>query len=147
MGKMLSIALFIMNAALITAATAADDDFKCKTRTDLVGPCWTVHGRLNVGNGTPSARIWPIGSKKLLGVEDAFFDNDEESATPKEIRKYGFTAQIFADFLVCPITKEKAGVMQIVCVSAATHIHVEQMLDQKLNVIKPVWSTPPDVSE
>jgi hypothetical protein len=130
------------------AANAADDGFKCKTRTDLVGPCWSVHGRLRVGNGNPSTRIWPIGTMRLLGVQDQFFDNDEESASPEEIRKYGFTAQIFADYMVCPLTKEKSGEMQIVCISSAKHIHVEKWLDAKLNEIKPpIWLTPPDTGE
>lgn len=134
-------------AVAMVSATAADDSFKCKTRKDLVGPCWTVHGRLRVGNGNPATRIWPIGTKRLLGVEDESFGNDEESAAPAEIRKYGFTAQIFADFIVCPLSKEKPGEMQIVCISGAKNIHVEKWLDQNFNEIKPVWFVIPNVSE
>lgn len=137
----------VVCVAAMASAIAADDSFKCKARNDLVGSCWKVHGRLRVGNGNPATRIWPIGTKRLLGVQDEDFGNDEESAEPAEIRKYGFTAQIFADFIVCPLTKEKPGEMQIVCISGAKNIHVEKWLDRNLNEIKPVWFTVPDVSE
>ena len=43
-------------------------DRRCRGNTDLVGECFEFHGRMFVSNGTPGVRIWPVGTKRLLGV-------------------------------------------------------------------------------
>src|SRR5215470_7968732 len=43
-------------------------DRRCRGNNDLMGKCFELHGRMFVSNGTPSVRIWPVGSKRLLGV-------------------------------------------------------------------------------
>jgi hypothetical protein len=40
----------------------------CQSDPDLVGACFTVHGRLSAFNGNPTFRIWRIGTKRYLGV-------------------------------------------------------------------------------
>jgi hypothetical protein len=137
-------AVFIGILVTLPAFSATSDHYQCKTRHDLVGPCWTVHGRLRVGNGTPSARIWPIGTHRLLGVMEQDFNNDEEFAAPAPLRQYGFDAQIFADFFVCPLTKTKPGVMQSVCISGAKHIRVDRFSNGGADS-KDTWSQLPDV--
>ncbi len=42
----------------------------CKSDPDIVGVCFTVHGRLSAWNGAPTMRIWRIGTKRILGVHD-----------------------------------------------------------------------------
>jgi hypothetical protein len=39
-----------------------------KVETQAVDRCHWVEGRLTVGNGTPAVRIWPRGTRRLLGV-------------------------------------------------------------------------------
>lgn len=129
--------------AMMPALASNPDAYQCRSRHDLVGPCWTVHGRLHVYNGSPSARIWPVGTHRLLGVQDQFFDGDEESAEPAELRRFGPGAYIYANFFVCPLTKSKPGVMQIVCISGAKHIRVERYLDDS-GKSKVAWHKLPD---
>ncbi len=53
----------------------------------------------------------------MLGVR-------EECDLPPELDRYlgDFDDVVYADFVVCPLTAEKPGVMQIVCVESATNI-------------------------
>src|SRR5689334_2514264 len=43
----------------------------CKANPDLAGKCFVVHGRLRAYNGNPTYRIWPAGTRRLLGVTGA----------------------------------------------------------------------------
>src|SRR5499427_6788103 len=66
----LSILCLLTASSTIAESPTGLDLQSCRARTDLVGKCFPVHGRLSVYNGTPSIRLWPIGSKRLLGVID-----------------------------------------------------------------------------
>jgi len=90
----------------------------CKGDPDIVGPCFTLHGRLSAGNGTPEIRIWRVGTKRVLGMS-------EDSTLPESIAgKIHFGAEMFGDFLVCPLTTQEPGVMQTVCVESAANVRV-----------------------
>lgn len=66
-------------------------------------------------NGTPSARIWRIGSKRILGVPT---ESVPESIAPH----FGdFDDVVTGDLKVCPLTRQRPGVKQMVCVEAARH--------------------------
>ena len=39
--------------------------------TAIIGDCFEIHGRLSLYNGTPSVRLWPVGTKRLLGVRES----------------------------------------------------------------------------
>ena len=57
----------------------------------------TVHGRLTYYNGTPSCRIWIVGTKRLLGVRQS---GDEVAYMPKGLRDLmSWDTDIFADFV------------------------------------------------
>ena|SRR6185312_5524675 len=97
----------------------------CKTGTGLVGACRVVHGRLMFYNGTPSFRIWIVGTNRLLGVlEVEFGDNSELPLMPEHIADLAgmMEHEVYADFDVCPLTKEESRTMQMVCVASARHI-------------------------
>jgi len=116
-------AVFIFLA--VALASAKDSRLGCKTRTDLVGACRVVHGRLMAYNGTPSFRIWIVGTKRLLGVfEIEIGDNPERPLMPERIGDLtGFMDhEVYADFEVCPLTEEKPHAMQMVCVESARHV-------------------------
>lgn len=95
----------------------------CKNNPDLVDKCFTVHGRLSVYNGTPGIRIWIIGTKRVLGVVPS-----EEEIMPKYLSENLTPGiEIYGDYLVCPFTKEKAGVMQEVCIESASKTRVKNL--------------------
>ena len=101
----------------------------CRSRSDVVGRCFNVRGRLSVYNGTPSIRLWPIGSKRLLGIIDP---NDVSNAPgptilPLDIKsKLDWDKDVVRDFVVCPLTRQQSGRMQTVCVESAKNLIVRQ---------------------
>lgn len=91
----------------------------CKSDPDIVGECFTVHGRLSAWNGTPTMRIWRIGTKRILGVHD---DIMPESLT----FQVGWDVDAYGDFQVCPFTKKRPGEMQMVCIEQAKHLLIKK---------------------
>ncbi len=91
--------------------------------------CRTVHGRMSLANGTPSVRIWVIGSHRMLGViqqDEAFTD------LPANIRQlwsaHGddamWSSDLFGDFRVCPLRADRPGHMQPVRLEAASNLRL-----------------------
>ncbi len=93
----------------------------------VVAPCFTVHGQLRAANGTPTFRIWRLGTKRILGVDDG--DDNETPWMPAPIKqafgKNAFDKLVYADFKVCPLSKQKPGWMQFVCITNARHVVVK----------------------
>ena len=89
----------------------------------LSGPCYKVRGRMSLANGTPSVRIWLVGTKRILGISEGRFYLEEYANVPEElVRQLKWDNVIFADFTVCPFTDDKPGVMRLVCVEAAENV-------------------------
>jgi hypothetical protein len=80
---------------------------------------FTIHGRLAYYNGNPTVRIWIIGTKRILGVEECPLPDSIEN-------KLNFKNAIYGDFVVCPLTKYEPGVMQIVKVKSASHLVIKK---------------------
>src|SRR6476660_4837685 len=77
----------------------------CKVRADVVGKCFSVNGRLSVYNGTPSIRLWPIGTKRLLGIIDPKDVSNAPGPTilPVAIKnKLDGNKDVFGNFVVYP---------------------------------------------
>lgn len=92
-----------------------------------------VHGRLTYSNGNPSSRIWIVGTRRVLGVRES---SDEVAYMPRELRAWmAWNREIFADFVVEPLTSYKPGVMQMVRVLSASNIVV--MEGEKILLKKP----------
>jgi len=98
----------------------ADRKDICEQSPAVVAKCFVVHGRLSFYNGAPSARIWKIGTKRILGVHN--------SVLPGELglKMGNFNTEAFGDFRVCPLTREQPGVMQIVCIASAKNVHYKK---------------------
>jgi hypothetical protein len=113
---------------LAPALARADAPFTCAKRSDLAGPCYQVHGRLNAWNGNPAERIWVIGTKHTLGVSKPYV---EEELMPKGLidQLDSFWTEIYADFTVCPFDKDIPGHMGHVCIDSAKNILVERFAD------------------
>jgi hypothetical protein len=100
----------------------------CRQHPQLVAACFQVHGRLSAFNGAPSLRIWPVGSKRLLGISEGRFALPDFANIPPELvaQLGGWDNAMFADFTVCPFTEEMPGVMRFVCVDSARNIIVRK---------------------
>jgi len=100
----------------------------CREHPQVNSPCFTVHGRMRLYNGTPCVRIWPIGTHRILGVSENRFYNAEYANLPPELSKLlRGENEIFADFIVCPFMPDEPGVMRLVCVDSASNIVVRKI--------------------
>jgi hypothetical protein len=105
----------------------------CKTEANAKSCYWT-HGRLMLHEGTPSFRLWKIGTHRMLAIwsgpsvdyEGGAADN-EHSEFPANIRRVFRPSKngIFADFDVCPLESETPNVMQAACIESAKNIFIE----------------------
>jgi len=87
----------------------------CATDPDLAGACFTVHGRLSYWNGAPATRISVIGTKRILGVPDEIVPESTASQVSDSVEALG-------NYRVCPMTKERPGHMQMVCIDSAENV-------------------------
>ena len=93
----------------------------CETNYRIVDECYETRGRLQAANGNPSVRIWKVGTKRILGVKNENLEN-----LPKKVKEdFSFGVYVFADYKVCPLTKEKPGHMQMVCIESMKNIRIE----------------------
>ena len=122
-------ALALMIAYNAIAGSRLTEAPSCRTRSDVVGACFRVHGRLSVYNGTPSIRLWPIGSKRLLGVLDPIDASSAPGPTvmPDDIKlKLDWNKDVFGDFFVCPLNRKQPGRMQTICLESGKHLTVRE---------------------
>jgi hypothetical protein len=77
------------------------------------------HGRLSLWNGTPSIRIWIVGTHRILGVGG----NGDKYFLPKALLDMmAWGKDIYGDFYVTPLTKYKKGAMQMVRIDDARNL-------------------------
>jgi hypothetical protein len=107
---------------LTLTATAAEAQSACARGSRLVGRCFLVHGRLSAYNGTPTFRIWPIGGRRLLGVDDVSDTSGLPAAVKRLLPADAFTVTITGDYRLCPFTRSRPGWMQYVCIAGASHL-------------------------
>ena len=108
---------FILSTLLSLPAFAST----CETNYRIVDECYETRGRLQAANGNPSVRIWKVGTKRVLGV----INENLENLPTKVKEEFSFGVFVFADYKVCPLTKEKPGQMQMVCVESMKNIRIE----------------------
>jgi hypothetical protein len=83
-----------------------------------------VHGRLSITNGTPSFRIWIIGTTHILGIDQI---DDNNPIMPDTLKKLiRLDNKIYADFTAKPLSKYKRGEIQRVQVLSVRNIIVRQ---------------------
>jgi hypothetical protein len=115
----LSIALVLIASAASKASPAEPAPVSCAARSDLVGPCYVVHGRLQSSNGNPSIRIWIVGTKRVLGVAGS----EGAELVPKPlVSRLADGVVVYGNFRVCPMTTEVPGSMQSVCVESGSEL-------------------------
>lgn len=108
---------------LILGATskiwAQSNAIRCVSHPNRVGECRKVHGRLSAFNGAPTFRVWVIGTKRVLGISDRDASPSFEKLPASLRKEVSFEHSVIGDFLFCPFSAEKPGVMQFGCVESA----------------------------
>lgn len=100
-------------------------DLPCRRHLRLVGPCFRAHGRMDYWNGAPSVRTWHVGTDRILGVGEKPHELAGYASLPPGIAsKLSWDTHLFGDFLVCPLTREVPGVMQMVCVESGVDLRI-----------------------
>lgn len=113
--------VLLLGAPLSAAGFESPVDSPCKGHPAVVGPCFTVHGRVSAGNGTPAIRLWPVGSHRLLGV------SDEGENLPQCVSAHLSDATVvFGDFLICPFAPDRPGVMRSACIESVSNLVVQE---------------------
>jgi hypothetical protein len=87
--------------------------------------CFWVEGRLTVGNGTPSVRIWPRGTKRLLGVTTRLHESEGPDVIPGNVRAFlesNRTDRVWGRFRVCPLAADRPGWMRPVTLVRARRL-------------------------
>jgi hypothetical protein len=132
------LAAWLIAVPAATATTRVLDDRPCREHPQLVAPCFSIRGRMNYWNGAPSVRIWKVGSRRMLGVSEGRFKVEGYSNLPREITaRLTWDVDLFGDFVVCPFTREQPGVMQLMCVDAATNLEARPRRTARLAPITP----------
>lgn len=93
-----------------------DEHQACKSDPDILEACFQIHGQLHVWNGSPGLRIWRVGTKRILGVRDDY-------PLPDQLGPYDLlNGELTGNFEVCPLTRDRPGVMRMVCVQSAKQL-------------------------
>jgi hypothetical protein len=112
-------------AILIIAIPAYAVLPQCKENPKVVAACFSIHARANIGANSVPIYLWPIGSKRRLGVTGGpTLDDSVKPIYPKNLQFHSVYDDIYGDFEVCPFTPQKEGHLQLVCVESATHLVV-----------------------
>jgi hypothetical protein len=105
---------------------------KCKGNLKVVGACYSVHGRLNLGADTVRLWLWPVGTKRMLGVTAGpRLDDADDPIRPQSLKFNPGEEAIYGDFEVCPFTPERKGEMQLVCIESASHLVAKRQSSSK----------------
>lgn len=92
----------------------------CTAHESLAGECREIRARVTYANGNPSVRIWPVGTTRMLGVREA-----DEPLIPEQVSsRLSWDHSVYANLRVCPLTKERPGHMQMVCVASARNVSI-----------------------
>jgi len=99
----------------------------CREHPMLSGSCFKIRGRMSLSNGTPSVRIWPVGTNRILGVSEGRFYLEDYANVPGElVRQLSWETAMYADFTVCPFNDDEPGVMRLICVESAENISIRK---------------------
>ena len=112
---------------LLLSIPAFAEQPKCKGNPKVIAACYSVHGRVSQGADTVRLWLWPVGTKRLLGVTAGpTLDDADEPITPSNLRFKDRGEDIYGDFEVCPFTPERKGALQFVCIESASKLGVKR---------------------
>ena len=109
--------LLLLATALATSgqSDAPKSNLKpCRIQPSLVGKCFNVRGRLSLYNGTPTIKLWRVGTKRMLGVS-ASYSREGYSSIPEALEKQlNWENELWGNYLVCPFTPQRPKEMQMI---------------------------------
>ncbi len=122
MGKFIFAALMLSISLSVYA-----QEKPCSQNPRVIGSSFVVHGRLAYYNGTPTVRLWRIGTKRILGVAEHVYSVKGYVNLPKSIEdKLSWKVYLYGDFLVYPFTKSQPGVMQMICIESVKNLVIKE---------------------
>ena len=134
-------AVILVLVFFVSLGRATAEQRMSKERARPIGEAFTVHGRLGVYNGTPSCRVWVVGTKRILGIRET----ETECPIPFEllqILKEDINDRwVYGDFTVVPLTKYREGTMQIVTLETAKKLVVTTRKGRLLRKVENVTGT------
>jgi len=86
----------------------------CGAESQAAEPCFWLHGRLFAANGNPTFRIWPIGTKRILGVSTGEAIGDLPAPVQPLFSSDAFDVDVYGDYQVCPLAPDRRGWMRFV---------------------------------
>lgn len=101
-------------------------------RTLPAAACFEVAGVLGFGVGTPSIRLSPSGSHRILGVFGGDGDPEAAGIVPRNVDRLrqgppdDYVQSVRGRFRVCPLKTDRPGWMRPVCIAAARDLVVAQ---------------------
>jgi hypothetical protein len=99
---------------------------KCKENPKVIAACYSVHGRLSLGADTVRLWLWPVGTRRMLGVTAGpSLDDADDPISPPYLKFNHGDEDIYGDFEVCPFTPQRKGAMQFVCIESAKKLVVK----------------------
>ena len=104
------------------SAVGVETPHSCAADARISDPCYTVHGRLSLWNGSPALRIWIVGTKRVLGVSEGRFAPDGYESLPSGFPKPEWGMNYYGNYTVCPFEKDRPGAMRLVCLSTAANV-------------------------
>jgi hypothetical protein len=130
-----------LNPALLnTTSTSVYSQDEVFTGEDLNEP-FEIHGRLQCYNGSPSLRIWIIGSNRILGVRQVDENDPEKPSIPQRLfdifndGRGWFIKIMYGDFTVEPLGHDIKGTMRHIKVLSVKNLVVtlngEVIIDER----------------
>jgi hypothetical protein len=119
---------WLIAAALCLSGNLASAAFgapSCRTSPNLVGACFTVHGRLFVSTAAGRFHLADAGSGRILDVlgREAWRDTDVlPAAVDALLAPSRSKIEVEGDYLVCPFDRTHLGRTQAVCIEDASHL-------------------------
>ena len=108
------------------ALAAAEPVRSCREHPKVMAQCFTFRGRLANYLGVPTARVWRVGTNRILGVSDgmALPEFEQMPANVREALGGSFERSVFGDFEFCPFTPDRVGVMRLGCINSAGNLKI-----------------------
>ena len=125
--------LLLIICAGVSAQSPVSEAFEksCREHPQITGKCFSVRGRLSVYNGAPAVRLWPIGTRRVLGISEQRFNLPGYRNLPESLtHELNGENEILGDFVVCPFTRPKPREMQLVCIESAKNVSVQKRKQQ-----------------
>lgn len=111
----------ILILTLMLTPMVFSEELACAKNENVIAECQELRGRIKLYDSPPQVRMWIVGTERLLGVHP-----EQSPILPKKVKQYlRPNVAVFADFTVCPFTREKPDLMQMVCVESAEHLKIE----------------------